>query len=59
MSLEDADALRRENTYLKQRLARMQEDVVDLTSEVERLRQRLEHVGVQQASRPNPLGGGQ
>ena len=60
MSSDDTEALRRENTYLKSRVARLQEDVTDLSSEVDRLRQRLEHIGDRQnASRPNPLSGGQ
>ena len=60
MSDKDSEALRRENSYLKQRLARMQEDVGDLNAEVERLRQKLEHIGARQGSaRPDPLSGGQ
>ena len=60
MSTDDPEALRRENSYLKSRVASLQEDVTDLSSEVERLRQKLEHIGARQAAaRPNPLGGGQ
>ena len=52
-SLED------ENRYLKQRVAQLQEDVSDLSAEVERLRQRLEATAERRSRPPNPLGGGQ
>ena len=61
MDATEADALRRENSYLKSRVAELQADVGDLSSEVERLRQRLEHASTARAAprAPNPLGGGQ
>ena len=60
MTPVEADALRRENQYLKGRVARLQADVGDLGAEVERLRQRLEHASAaRRAPQPNPLAGGQ
>ncbi len=53
------DALQRENTYLKQRVAQLQGDVTDLSAEVERMRQRLEDTMARRAAAPNPLAGGQ
>jgi len=55
------DAVTRENTYLRQRNAQLQEDVVALSAEVERLRQIVERLhGRPPAARtPNPLSGGQ
>ena len=57
----EAEALRRENAYLKSRVAQLQTDVGDLSAEVERLRQRLEHAAASRGGSrpPNPLGGGQ
>jgi cell division protein FtsB len=56
----EEDALRRENAYLKTRVATLQADVGDLNSEIERMRQRLEHASAaRRATQPNPLGGGQ
>ena len=57
----EAEALQRENAYLKLRVADLQSDVSDLSAEVERLRQRLEHTAASRAGSrpPNPLGGGQ
>ena len=60
MTPVEAEALRRENEYLKQRVAQLQDDVGDLSSEVERLRQRLEHASAaRRAAAPDPLAGGQ
>ena len=60
MTPVEEDALRRENAYLKTRVAALQADVGDLNSEIERMRQRLEHASAaRRAAQPNPLGGGQ
>ena len=60
MTEEDAERLRRENDYLKQRCAQMQDDVVSLGSEVVRLQQRLEAIAERRILRPpNPIAGGQ
>ena len=60
MTPAEEDALRRENAYLKTRVATLQTDVGDLNSEIERMRQRLEHASAaRRATQPNPLGGGQ
>jgi hypothetical protein len=60
MTDEDAEGLRRENAYLKQRCAQLQGDVVDLSSQVTRLEQQLEAVHARRANRrPDPLSGGQ
>lgn len=54
------ERLARENTYLLQRNAQLQEDVVALTAEAERLRQIVERLHGRTAARaPNPLGSGQ
>ena len=60
MTPVEAEALQRENAYLKTRVADLQTDVSDLAAEVERLRQRLEHAAAARTGRtPDPLGGGQ
>jgi cell division protein FtsB len=52
--------LTRENGYLKQRNAQLQEDVTALGAEAERLRQIVERLHARTpVSRPNPLSGGQ
>ena len=57
---DETETLRRENQYLKQRLAQLQEDLTNVSSEAERLRQRLEHASAKRAqTRPDPLSGGQ
>ena len=57
------DAVTRENTYLRQRNAQLQDEVVDLSAELERLRQVVERLHGRTAARaagaPNPLSGGQ
>ena len=57
----EAEALQRENRYLKTRVAELQADLADVAAEAERLRQRLEHNAAARAGArpPNPLGGGQ
>ncbi|MGA0599378.1 hypothetical protein ACO2Q3_01590 [Caulobacter sp. KR2-114] len=53
------DALR-ENAYLRQRVAQLQDDVTAITAEAERLRQIVERLhGRAPQAAPNPLGGGQ
>jgi predicted RNase H-like nuclease (RuvC/YqgF family) len=60
MSELTAEALMRENAYLKLRIAQLQSDVMDLTAEVDRLRQERERLhGRREARPPNPLGSGQ
>jgi cell division protein FtsB len=57
---EDLARLQRENTYLKARVAQLEDDVVDLTAEATRLRQVLDTTMARRAAaRPNPLSGGQ
>lgn len=54
------EALLRENTYLKARVAQLQDDVADLSAEVHRLRQERERLhGRRELRAPNPLGSGQ
>lgn len=54
------DALIRENAYLRQRVAQLQDDVTALAAEAERLRQALERLHGRNPQRPpNPLSGGQ
>jgi outer membrane murein-binding lipoprotein Lpp len=56
----DPDALVRENTYLKARVAQLQADVADLSAEVDRMRQERERLhGRREARAPSPLGSGQ
>ena len=60
--MDDAEAaqLRRENLYLKQRVAQLEGDLTDVAAETERLRQALERASTPRGSRiPNPLSGGQ
>jgi prefoldin subunit 5 len=50
--------LARENLYLRQRVAQLQEDVTSLSAESDRLRQTLERLhGRAAAQRPDPPGG--
>lgn len=52
--------LTRENVYLRQRNAQLQDDVAALSAEVERLRQIVERLHGRTPTRPpNPLSGGQ
>jgi hypothetical protein len=52
--------LARENLYLRQRIAELQDDVSSLAAEGDRLRQTLERMhGRVAARRPDPLSGGQ
>lgn len=54
------EALERENAYLRQRNAQLQEDVTALAAEAERLRQIVERLHGRTAARPpNPLSAGQ
>lgn len=54
------EALQRENTYLKARIAQLQGDVTDISAELDRLRQERERLqGRRDARAPNPLGSGQ
>ena len=61
MTPVEIQAVQRENAYLKTRVVELQADVADLSAEVERLRQRLEHAAAARGGSrtPNPLGGGQ
>lgn len=56
----EIDQLRRENAYLKQRNAQLQADVTDVSAEVGRLQEALEHAHARRAANrpPSPLGGG-
>jgi outer membrane murein-binding lipoprotein Lpp len=52
--------LRRENLYLRQRVAQLESDMLDLSAQVARLQQERERLhGRRAAAVPNPLGGGQ
>jgi hypothetical protein len=51
--------LERENSYLRQRIAHLEADIVDLSAQVLRVQQQIERVVGRQASAPNPLSGGQ
>lgn len=54
------DALARENAYLRQRNAQLQDDVTALSAEAERLRQIVDRLHGRVAQRQaNPLSGGQ
>jgi len=54
------DDLRRENTYLRERIAQLSADVTDLSAENQRLREERERLHGRQATRrPDPLSGGQ
>lgn len=53
-------ALLRENAYLRQRVAQLQEDLTAVSAEAERLRQIAERLhGRTPRAGPNPLSGGQ
>ena len=54
------DRLTQDNAYLLRRNAQLQDDIIALTAEVERLRQAADRLQGRRAARaPNPLGGGQ
>ena len=54
------DRMRRENAYLLQRNAQLQEDLTAISAEAERLRQVVERLHGRTGLRtPNPLSGGQ
>lgn len=60
MTLANPEDALRENAYLRQRVAQLQDDVTAITAEAERLRQIVERLhGRTPRSAPNPLGGGQ
>ncbi len=54
------DPVARENVYLRQRVAQLQDDVTTITAEAERLRQIVERLHGRTGQRaPDPLSGGQ
>jgi predicted nucleic acid-binding Zn-ribbon protein len=60
MTDDDISKLQRENTYLKQRIAQLEGDIVDLNSQVTRLQQQNQHFSARRVVRPpDPLAGGQ
>jgi hypothetical protein len=61
MTTPDAiDKLRRDNAYLLARNAQLQDDVIALTAEAQRLAQIVERTHARRsATAPNPLGSGQ
>lgn len=60
MSAPPIPDLARENAYLRKRNAQLQEDVLALSAEAERLRQIVERLHGRIGTRPpNPLSGGQ
>ena len=56
MDEAESRKLVRENDYLKQRCAQLQDDVTDLGSQVMRLRQELERLHGQRATRAESPG---
>jgi predicted nuclease with TOPRIM domain len=57
---DDIARLERENAYLKQRCAQLQGDVTDLSAQVSRLTEQLDHrLARGTTAGPNPLSGGQ
>jgi hypothetical protein len=57
---QTSDAMARENAYLRQRVAQLQDDVTSISAEAERLRQMVERLHGRTALRAaNPLSGGQ
>ena len=60
MTERTAEALERENQYLRTRVAQMQSDIEDISAENVRLREERERLHGRRAARPpNPLGSGQ
>ncbi|WP_454717597.1 hypothetical protein [Caulobacter segnis] len=60
MTDEDAQAMRRENDYLKRRNAQLQNDVTSLGGQVLRMQQEMERLGGRHPGQaPNPLASGQ
>ncbi len=56
MTDEDAQAMRRENAYLKSRNAQLQGDVTSLSGQVVRMQQELERLSGRSLGRsPDPL----
>lgn len=51
--------LEAENGYLRQRVAQLENDVVDLSAQVARANQQAERLMGRSISAPNPLSGGQ
>lgn len=59
MTDEEAQAMRRENEYLKRRNAQLQDDVTSLGAQVSRLERHLERLsGRPSQQAPDPLAGG-
>ncbi|KQV62847.1 MULTISPECIES: hypothetical protein [unclassified Caulobacter] len=60
MTDEEAQAMRRENDYLKTRNAQLQSDVTSLGGQVLRMQQELERLSGRHTGRTSdPLSGGQ
>jgi predicted nucleic acid-binding Zn-ribbon protein len=60
MTERTAEALERENQYLRTRGAQLQSDIEDISAENGRLREERERLYGRRAARaPNPLGSGQ
>lgn len=60
MTSDTEESLRRENAYLRQRNAQLQDDLTAISAEAERLRQMVERLHGRTPERsPNPLSGGQ
>jgi hypothetical protein len=60
MTDEEAQAMRRENDYLKSRNAQLQSDVTSLGGQVLRMQQELERLSGRHTGRASdPLSGGQ
>jgi predicted nucleic acid-binding Zn-ribbon protein len=60
MTDEEAQAMRRENDYLKSRNAQLQSDVTSLGGQVLRMQQELERLSGRHTGRvSDPLSGGQ
>ncbi|WP_271085980.1 hypothetical protein [Brevundimonas sp. NIBR11] len=59
MAHRSSAELEAENAYLRQRVAQLENDVIDLSAQVVRAHQQTERLMGRAASPPNPLSGGQ
>lgn len=54
VAAQTPEALARENVYLRQRVAQLQDDVTEIAAEADRLRQIVERLHGPTAPRPGP-----
>ena len=59
MTNEEAQALRRENAYLRARCAELQNDVDDLGAQLRRMQEQAAPGQARTRTAPTPLSGGQ